>query len=57
MSVILTVEQHELAAAHGTPEEFSRALWNAYGDLWISSDEARAAIAKYRQEWKKAGEI
>jgi hypothetical protein len=38
---------------HGTPREFSQAVWNAIGE--ISVDEARTAIEAYEREWYKAG--
>jgi hypothetical protein len=44
----------ELEARHGTPEAFERAVWKAHADLFITTGEAEAAIAKYRTEWKVA---
>ena len=43
----MTLKQMELAEKHGTPEQFERALHKAWSDLFISSDECDAAIAKY----------
>ena len=44
----------ELTAKHGTPEEFERAVWEAYCNLFVTKDEAEAAIIKYREEWSNA---
>ena len=41
-----------LRLAHGTPAEFSRAVWAALGEISVA--EAAAAIAKYEQEWREA---
>lgn len=38
----------ELLANHGTVEAFASACWRASNDLFITDDEATAAIAKYR---------
>jgi hypothetical protein len=46
--------REELRSKHGTPEEFERAVWKAYADLFITKGEADAAIAKYRVEWRVA---
>lgn len=42
----------ELAAAHGTPAEFERAVWNAWDML--TPHEQRAAIEAYRARWEAA---
>lgn len=46
--------KEELRAAHGTPEEFEAAVWRAANDLFITDDEARAGIEKYRAEYAAA---
>ena len=46
--------KNELREAHGTPEEFERAVWAASNDLFVTDDEARAAILKYRAEYAAA---
>jgi hypothetical protein len=51
----VTNRQKELAEKHGTPEQFEKAIWKAWDDLFISSNEADAAIKKYRAEWDAAG--
>ena len=51
----MTDRQKELAEKHGTPEQFEKAIWKAWDDLFISSNEADAAIKKYRAEWDAAG--
>ena len=51
----MTNRQKELAEKHGTPEQFEKAIWKAWDDLFISSNEADAAIKKYRAEWDAAG--
>ena len=51
----MTDRQKELAYKHGTPEQFEKAIWKAWDDLFITSDEADAAIKKYRAEWDAAG--
>ena len=45
--------QQELLARHGTPAEFSKAVY-ACCPSDISMDEARAAIDKYNTEWEAA---
>jgi hypothetical protein len=49
----MTVAQEKLKADHGTPAEFSRAVWGALGE--ISVYEAINAIMKYEREWYEAG--
>lgn len=51
----ITLAQAKLKRLHGTPEAFEAAIWTACGE--ISVDEARAAIEKYKREWKIAGTI
>lgn len=46
--------KEELREAHGTPDEFERACVRASNDLFITDDEARAAVAKYRAEYEAA---
>ena len=46
----------ELRSSHGTPEEFERAVWEAHGQLFVTTDEAVAAIGKYREEYAAAPE-
>jgi hypothetical protein len=46
----------ELRSSHGTPEEFERAVWEAHGQLFCTTDEATAAIGKYRREYADAPE-
>ena len=40
-----------LGAKHGTAEEFWRAIWTSCARMFIYMEEARAAIAGYRDEW------
>lgn len=40
----MTKKQEELAEQHGTPEQFEKAIWEAYADLFITRTEAWAAI-------------
>lgn len=51
----LTEEQSTLKERHGTPLEFSDAIWQACNDLFITTDEAVRAIRDYRDEWNAAG--
>lgn len=37
-----------------TPLEYERAVWAAWAQLFIETDEAYAAIAAYEAEWSKA---
>ena len=48
--------QEKLREKHGTPEEFERAIWNGYADMFVTMGEALAAITKYNNEWNEAGE-
>lgn len=48
----MSPEQQRMAAAHGTPAQFTRAVLDAIGE--ISVDEAIQAIEKYQQEWRNA---
>lgn len=47
-------QQKQMAMDHGTPAEFESAVWSAWSQLFIEIDEARAAIAKYGEEWEAA---
>ena len=47
----MTMKQEELAEQYGTPEQFEKAIWKAYADLFITGKEARAAIGNYNNEW------
>jgi protein subunit release factor A len=49
-----SAKQDELAEKHGTPEQFEKAVWKAYSDLFGSQEEAVSAIRKYRNEWESA---
>lgn len=51
----MTEKQKILAEKHGTPTEFESAVWMAYDTLYITGDEAVAAINKYKREWEEAG--
>lgn len=42
----------ELRRAHGTPQEFSKAVWAAIGEISVA--EAMEAIRKYQREWDEA---
>jgi hypothetical protein len=50
----MTRKQKALQKKHGTPEEFAKAIWIAWEDLFITMEEAKAAIHKYHDEWEKA---
>lgn len=52
----LTAAQQALAAKHGTPPEFSKAVYAAVPG-WVSMDEAAVAIDKYNAEWNAAGQL
>lgn len=47
------VTRAEKQQAHGTPQEFRRAVINAVGDF-LSHDEANQAIDRYEREWEAA---
>jgi len=49
----LSKKQRRLAKKHGTPPQFSSAVWKCVPGE-ISSDEAHAAVSKYFQEWADA---
>ena len=51
----MTKKQEELAEKHGTPEQFEKAIREAYFDLFITWKEACAAIKNYNAEWEQAG--
>ena len=42
----------DLAAKHGTPEEFEAAVWRAAAELDFA--DVRRAIDDYRREWAEA---
>ncbi len=46
--------QEELRAEHGTPDEFAAVVNQAADDLFCTTEEANAAIAKYRVEYAVA---
>jgi hypothetical protein len=50
----MTKKQEELAEKHGTPEQFEKAIWKAYSDLFISHEEGTSAIRRYQTEWDDA---
>jgi hypothetical protein len=50
----VTDRQKELAEKHGTPEQFEKAIWKAWDDLFLTSSVADAAIKRYRSEWDAA---
>ncbi len=50
----MTEKQKELAEKHGTPEQFEKAIWKAYTDLFLSATEAWSAIRSYQYEWDQA---
>ncbi len=50
----MTPEQERMAKAHGTPREFSAAVWAAMPEF-LSWAEAEDAVAKYQAEWDAAG--
>jgi hypothetical protein len=53
----VTKKQQELAEKQGTPEQFEEAIWKACDDLFITTQEAVAAINRYENEWRQAGHI
>lgn len=55
MSARLHPTQEELREAHGTPEQFAEAVWNACNDLFVTTDEAVAAIQGYNDLYQLAG--
>lgn len=44
----------DLTKAHGTPQEFERAVWLAYSQLLIDTPEAVTAIERYKREYEAA---
>jgi hypothetical protein len=54
LSKVFTAKQKILAEKHGTPAEFSEAVYRAVPGC-ISMDEARSSIEKYNKEWAEAG--
>lgn len=51
----MTEKQKELYEKHGTPDDFADAVNIAADRLMVTTEEANAAIYKYRQEWTAAG--
>lgn len=51
----MTSAQNILMKKHGTPSEFSQAVWKAYDHMVITMTEALAGIQKYNVDWAKAG--
>jgi hypothetical protein len=47
-------KQKALAEAHGTPDQFERAVWAAWAQLFLTTSEAERAISDYYQRWVKA---
>jgi hypothetical protein len=41
----------EMRSRHGDPKAFAAAVWDAHDTLMVTTNEARAAIAKYEREW------
>lgn len=54
MAKVFTKKQCDLAKKHGTPAEFSEAVYRAVPGC-ISMDEARKAVKNYNREWDIAG--
>lgn len=50
----MTRAQRVLAKKHGTPAEFEVACYKAVPGM-VSMDEAKAAIARYEEQWVGAG--
>jgi hypothetical protein len=48
IDVVLKELKDKMIKEHGTLQEFSDAVWKAANDLFITDDEARASIEKYR---------
>lgn len=51
----MTPAQLELAAKHGTPQQFRAAVWRACCDLFVTVEEYHAAADKYDAEFAAAG--
>jgi hypothetical protein len=49
-------DRHEMRARHGTPEAFEKAVLRNV-PVFISSGEARAAIARYKHEYETSPEL
>lgn len=47
-------DRAEMRIAHGTPEEFTAAVYRALGE--ISVEESNVAISRYEREWAAAPE-
>ena len=50
----MSAAERLLIAKHGTLQEFARACWVAESQLFITNEECRAAISKYRRELEEA---
>lgn len=48
------LSQIQLEELHGTPAEFEAAVWKAHDDGFCTTAEARTAIEKYREEFRRA---
>jgi len=46
--------QETLRKNHGTPAEFSAAVWRAQGDGFVTAEEAARGIREYENEWSNA---
>lgn len=44
----------ELTKAHGTPQQFEAAVWAAWAQLFVTTEEAVEGIEKYKAEWLAA---
>lgn len=52
----MTPKQKALAKKHGTPDEFKKAVEQAYMNLEITRSEMIRGIEKYQAEWMAAGD-
>lgn len=50
----MSPKQRELAAKHGTPEQFAAACNRAADTLYITTAECDTAVAAYIAEWEAA---
>lgn len=50
IDVVLKELLDKMVKEHGTLQEFSNAIWKAANDLFITDDEARAGIEKYKRQ-------
>ena len=49
-----TIKVGDLISAHGLPESYELAIWQAHAHLNLSLSEAQASIHAYREEMKMA---